>query len=67
MPPISGNPAPMYCIQKAGSDRTTVNGWTSWKTQDGKLLAQLRSDYLQKKKRTQNKMLLRIADKSGSI
>lgn len=43
--------AAMYCIQKAGSDRTTVNGWTSWKTQEGKFLAQLRSDYLRKKEK----------------
>jgi parvulin-like peptidyl-prolyl isomerase len=41
----------MYCIQKAGSDRTTINGWTSWKTQEGKFLAQLRSDYLRKKEK----------------
>ena len=43
--------AAIYCIQKAGSNRTTVNGWTSWKTQNGKLLAQLRSDYLEKKEK----------------
>jgi hypothetical protein len=43
--------AAIFCIQKAGSDRTTVNGWTSWKTPSGKLLAQLRSDYLAKKEK----------------
>jgi hypothetical protein len=43
--------AAIYCIQKAGSERTTVNGWTSWKTQDGKLLAQVRSEYLEKKEK----------------
>ena len=43
--------AAIYCIQNAGSDRTTVNGWTSWKTQEGKFLAQLRSDYLDKKEK----------------
>ena len=43
--------AAIYCIQKAGSDRTTVNGWTSWKTQDGNLLAQLRLAYLEKKEK----------------
>lgn len=43
--------AAIYCIQKAGSERTTVNGWTSWKTQDGNFLAQLRSEYLEKKEK----------------
>jgi len=43
--------AALACIQDAGSDRTTVNGWTSWKTQDGRLLAQLRSEYLAKKEK----------------
>jgi len=33
-------------IQKAGSDRKTVNGWTSWKTEDGKSLADLRDLFL---------------------
>jgi len=35
-------------IQDAGSDRQTVNGWTSWKTKDGKLIADLREEYIQK-------------------
>lgn len=43
--------AAIYCIQKAGSNRTTENGWLRWKTQNGKLLAELRSDYLRKKER----------------
>ena len=43
--------AAIYCIQKAGSDRTTVNGWTSWKTRDGRFLSQLRSEYLLKKEK----------------
>jgi hypothetical protein len=38
--------APSYAalagIQDAGSDRNNVNGWTSWKTIDGKTLADLR-------------------------
>jgi len=34
-------------IQEAGSDRQTVNGWTSWKTEEGKLIADLREKYLQ--------------------
>jgi len=33
-------------IQDAGSDRQTVNGWTSWKTEDGKLIVDLREEYL---------------------
>jgi hypothetical protein len=43
--------AAIYCIQKAGSERTTVNGWTIWKTQDGKLLSEARSEYLEKKEK----------------
>lgn len=41
--------AALACIQDAGSERTTVNGWTSWKTKSGKFLAQLRSEYLAQK------------------
>lgn len=33
-------------IQNAGSNRKTVNGWTSWKTQNGKTLAELREQLL---------------------
>jgi len=40
--------AALHCIQQAGSDRNTVNGWTSWKTLDGKWLADLRTEYLEK-------------------
>lgn len=43
--------AAIFCIQKAGSDRTTVNGWTSWKTADGNFLSQLRPEYLEKKEK----------------
>jgi hypothetical protein len=43
--------AAIFCMQKAGSDRTTVNGWTIWKTSDGKFLSQLRADYLEKKEK----------------
>ncbi len=39
-------PSPSYAalaaIQDAGSDRKTVNGWTSWKTEDGKVISELR-------------------------
>ena len=41
--------AALYCIQRAGSDRNTVNGWTSWKTANGELLADLRTKYLKEK------------------
>lgn len=33
-------------IQNAGSDRKTVNGWTSWRTITGKTLAELREQLL---------------------
>lgn len=33
-------------INDSGSTRQTVNGWTSWKTKDGRILAQLREQYL---------------------
>ncbi|MBN2436384.1 MAG: hypothetical protein JXK07_14065 [Spirochaetes bacterium] len=33
-------------IQDAGSDRKTVNGWTSWKTESGKTLAEIRETFL---------------------
>jgi len=43
--------AAIFCIQNAGSERTTVNGWTSWRTREGKFLSQLRSEYLEKKEK----------------
>ncbi|MFO8068363.1 MAG: hypothetical protein R6U11_12365, partial [Bacteroidales bacterium] len=33
-------------IQDAGSDRKTVNGWTSRKTAEGKSLAEIRETFL---------------------
>jgi hypothetical protein len=33
-------------IQDAGSDRQTVNGWTSWKASNGQTLADLREKFL---------------------
>ncbi|ALO14555.1 hypothetical protein L21SP5_00886 [Salinivirga cyanobacteriivorans] len=36
-------------IQDAGSDRKTVNGWTSWKTKPNKTIAELRDEFLDKK------------------
>ena len=41
--------AAIFGIQDAGSNRKTVNGWTSWKDRNGKLLSDLRSDYLKQK------------------
>ena len=38
--------AALLCLQNAGSSRETVNGWTSWKTADGKTLAALRTAFL---------------------
>jgi len=43
--------AALSCIQDAGSQRTTVNGWTSWKTNDGHSLSQLREKYLAMKEK----------------
>lgn len=39
--------AALHCIQQSGSSRNTVNGWTSWKTQDDIFLTDLRTRYLQ--------------------
>ncbi len=38
-------------LQDAGSNRKTVNGWTSWRTSEGKTLADLRQDYLKLKEK----------------
>jgi hypothetical protein len=35
-------------IQDSGSDRNTVNGWTSWKTDAGETLADIREKFLNK-------------------
>ena len=42
--------AALYGIQHAGSDRKTVNGWTSWKTASGKTLSEVREEILSKEK-----------------
>jgi hypothetical protein len=42
--------AALACIQSAGSDRETVNGWISWKTQEGQTLSELREQFLQLRK-----------------
>lgn len=39
--------AALYCIQKSGSTRNTVNGWTSWKTHEEKFLAEIRAQFLE--------------------
>jgi hypothetical protein len=38
--------AAVYGIQNAGSSRKTVNGWTAWRTDEGRLLSELRDQYL---------------------
>ena len=38
--------AALYFINRAGSPRQTVNGWTSWRTESGRLLADLREQLL---------------------
>jgi hypothetical protein len=38
--------AALLCVQAAGSNRNTVNGWISWKTSSGKTLADLRESLL---------------------
>jgi hypothetical protein len=45
---VFGSPsyAALAGINDSGSTRQTVNGWTSWKTNDGKLLSELREQYL---------------------
>ena len=45
---IFGSPsyAALAGINDSGSTRQSVNGWTAWKTSDGKLLSQLREQYL---------------------
>lgn len=37
-------------IQDAGSDRKTVNGWTSWKTNKNKSIAEIRDQFMNQKK-----------------
>ena len=41
--------AALLGMQDAGSDRTTVNGWTSWRTKSGRSLAELRADLLSRR------------------
>lgn len=38
--------AALACIQDAGSERKTINGWISWKAKDGTYLSQLRDEFL---------------------
>lgn len=39
--------AALYYMQKAGTTRNTVNGWTAWKTEDGRLISDLRTELLE--------------------
>lgn len=45
---VFGSPsyAALAGINDSGSVRKTVNGWTSWKTMDGRLLSELREAFL---------------------
>ncbi len=40
--------AALACIQSAGSDRETVNGWRTWRDGEGRTLADLRDQFLEK-------------------
>ncbi len=42
---MSLSAAALYCIQKAGSQRHTVNGWLKWKTEDGTCLNQFYNQF----------------------
>jgi len=42
--------AALACIQNAGSDRETVNGWISRKNQEGRTLSELREQFLHLRK-----------------
>jgi hypothetical protein len=44
--------AALYFIQLAGSQRATVNGWTSWKVDDGRTLADLRAEYIETRRKS---------------
>jgi hypothetical protein len=46
--------AALACIQNAGSERETVNGWMSWKNSEGEALADLRDKFLTSKGRSQH-------------
>jgi hypothetical protein len=39
--------AALLCIQAAGSNRNTVNGWTTWRNAEGVTLAELRDKFLE--------------------
>lgn len=45
--------AALACIKKAGSNRETVNGWTSWKTKKGIRLSELREQLLSNHKKVE--------------
>jgi hypothetical protein len=36
--------AAVHCMQSVGSNRYTSNGWTVWRTAEGRLLSQLREE-----------------------
>lgn len=41
--------AAVYVIQSAGSNRKTVNGWTTWRDSQGVILSELRETFLKKR------------------
>ncbi len=44
--------AALACLQDAGSNRETVNGWTTWRNSMGETLAELRTQFLARKRLT---------------
>ncbi len=61
---LSPSYAALAAIQDSGSSRSTVNGWTAWKTYAGKTLADLRQEYLNKK---QELRLLRAQERAKAM
>jgi hypothetical protein len=53
--------AALYGIQNAGSNRRTVNGWTSWKDFQDRTLADLREEYLRSEESEEN------AEQAGAL
>lgn len=45
--------AAVYAFQSAGGSRTTENGWTKWKTEQGVMLATLREQYLNNREKNE--------------
>lgn len=41
--------AALDCMKKSGSNRTSVNGWTAWRTSDDRLISDIRDEFLREK------------------